>query len=195
MELILASASPRRREILERMGIREFTVISPDVDETLAEGLSPAGQVERLSRRKADAVAAQARPGALVLAADTIVVLEGRLLGKPADREQAFQMLSALSGACHQVYTGVTIRQDERVLTRHEVTQVEFRPLEAEEVELYIATGECMDKAGAYGIQGFGALLVRGIRGDYYNAMGLPVACTAQMLKQFGVDCLRLAAR
>lgn len=195
MEIILASGSPRRRELLERMGVRDFTVVTSDVDESLEEGLSPAEQVERLSRLKADAVAAEAKPGALIIAADTVVALDGTILGKPADESDAFRMLSALSGVRHQVYTGVTVRRDGKVLTRHEVTSVDFLPLEPEDVELYIATGECMDKAGSYGIQGYGALLVEGINGDYYNVMGLPVACLARMLKEFGVDCLKLAAQ
>lgn len=195
MTIILASGSPRRRELLERMGIEEFDIITSDVDETVDDDLPPAEQVERLSRRKADAVAAEASPDALVIAADTVVALDGTVLGKPADEEDAFRMLSALSGVRHHVYTGVTVVQGGRVLTRHEVTAVDFRSLEAEEVELYIATGECMDKAGAYGIQGYGALLVEGIVGDYYNVMGLPVVLLAQMLKQFDVDCLKLAAR
>lgn len=194
MEIILASASPRRRELLERMGVAKFSVISPDADETMEEGLPPAEQVERLSRLKAEAVAAEADADALIIAADTVVALEGTILGKPVGEEDAFRMLSALSGVRHQVYTGVTVRQNDRILTRHEVTSVDFRALEPEEVELYIATGECMDKAGAYGIQGYGALLVEGINGDYYNVMGLPVACLFQMLKEFGVDCLKLAA-
>jgi len=195
MDIILASASPRRRELLERMGIDEFEIVVSDADESLEEGLPPSAQVEALSQRKAAAVAAEAEPGSLVIAADTVVALEGTILGKPADEEDAFRMLSALSGVRHQVYTGVTVMRDDVVLTRHEVTSVEFRSLEPEEVELYIATGECMDKAGAYGIQGYGALLVEGINGDYYNVMGLPVALLSQMLKEFGVDCLKLAAR
>ena len=195
MEIILASGSPRRRELLERMGVREFTVMSPDADESLEEGLPPAEQVERLSRRKAEAVAAQAGADTLIIAADTVVALDGAILGKPADEEEAFRMLSALSGVRHQVYTGVTVTRNGKTLTRHEVTSVDFRALEAEEVELYIATGECMDKAGAYGIQGYGALLIEGINGDYYNVVGLPVVCLARMLKEFGVDCLKLAAR
>lgn len=195
MEIILASGSPRRRELLERMGVREFTVMSPDADESLEEGLPPAEQVERLSRRKAEAVAAQAGADALIIAADTVVALDGAILGKPADEEEAFRMLSALSGVRHQVYTGVTVTRNGKTLTRHEVTSVDFRALEAEEVELYIATGECMDKAGSYGIQGYGALLIEGINGDYYNVVGLPVVCLARMLKEFGVDCLKLAAR
>lgn len=196
MNIILASASPRRRELLERMGISGFRVMVSDADETLEAGLSPAMQVERLSRVKARAVADEAAdPDALIIAADTVVALDGAILGKPADEQDARRMLSALSGAEHQVYTGVTVIQAEKTLTRHEVTAVRFRPLTQQEIGWYIATGECMDKAGAYGIQGFGALLATGIRGDYYNVMGLPVVCLAGMLKEFGVDCLALAAR
>ena len=195
MNIILASGSPRRRELLERMGIEEFNIITSDVDETTDDSLPPAAQVEQLSRRKADAVAAELPSDALVIAADTVVALDGTVLGKPADEADAFRMLSALSGVRHHVYTGVTVVMGDKVLTRHEVTSVDFRALEPEEVELYIATGECMDKAGAYGIQGYGALLIEGIAGDYYNVMGLPVALLSQMLKEFGVDCLKLAAR
>ncbi len=195
MTIVLASASPRRRELLERMGVREFEIISPDADETLEDGLPPAEQVERLSQLKAQAVAAETDDDCLIIAADTVVALDGTILGKPVDEEDAFRMLSALSGVRHHVYTGVTVAMGDRVLTRHEVTAVDFRTLESEEVERYIATGECIDKAGAYGIQGYGALLIDGICGDYYNVMGLPVACLAQMLKQFGVDCLKLAAQ
>lgn len=196
MNIILASASPRRRELLERMGIEEFEIVVSDADETLEDGLPPAAQVEHLSRLKADAVAAEvADPEAIIIAADTVVALDGIILGKPSDEEDAFRMLSALSGVRHHVFTGVTVMQGDKVLTRHETTSVDFRPLDPEEVNLYIATGECMDKAGAYGIQGYGALLVDGITGDYYNVMGLPVVCLAQMLKEFGVNCLKLAAK
>ncbi len=193
MNIILASGSPRRRELLERMGIEDFEIITSDADESVDESLPPAEQVE--SRRKADAVAAEVSPDDLIIAADTVVAMDGVVLGKPSDEEDAFRMLSALSGVRHHVFTGVTVRMGDRVLTRHEVTSVDFRTLEAEEVEQYIATGECMDKAGSYGIQGYGCLLVEGIVGDYYNVMGLPVALLSQMLKQFGVDCLKLAAR
>ena len=195
MNIILASGSPRRRELLERMGIEEFEIITSDADESVDESLLPAEQVEIISRRKADAVAAEVGPDDLIIAADTVVAMDGVVLGKPADKEDAFRMLSALSGVRHHVFTGVTVRMGDRVLTDHEITSVDFRTLETEEVEQYIATGECMDKAGAYGIQGYGCLLVEGIVGDYYNVMGLPVALLSQMLKQFGVDCLKLAAR
>ena len=194
MNIILASQSPRRRELLERMGIRKFDVIVSDADETPEDGLTPAEQVERLSRVKAEAVAARVGKEDLVIAADTVVALEGTVLGKPADEDDAFRMLSALSGMRHQVHTGVTVAQNGRFLTRHEVTSVDFRTLEPEDVERYIATGECLDKAGAYGIQSYGCLLVEGIVGDYYNVMGLPVPLLAGMLKEFGIDCLKLAA-
>lgn len=195
MKIILASASPRRRELLERMGLTNFEIITSHTDETLQEGLTCAQQVERLSFLKARSVADLTGKDALVIAADTVVALDEVILGKPEDRDDAFRMLSALSGVRHRVYTGVSIIYNQTVLTRHEVTAVDFRPLEREEILQYIATNECMDKAGAYGIQGYGALLVKGIIGDYYNVMGLPVGCLAQMLKQFGIDCLKLAAK
>ena len=195
MDIILASQSPRRRELLERMGLTGFQVISPDVDENLGEELPPAELVSRLSRRKAQAVAAKAGQDALVIAADTVVALEGTILGKPADELAAFRMLSALSGARHQVYTGVTVLRGEEAYTEYEVTDVTFRELSEGEIEDYIRTGEPMDKAGAYGIQGYGALFIEGIQGDYYNVMGLPVCRLCRLLDRLGVHCLALAAR
>ncbi|OUN05450.1 septum formation inhibitor Maf [Flavonifractor sp. An92] len=195
MDIILASQSPRRRELLERMGLTGFQVISPDVDENLGEELPPAELVSRLSRRKAQAVAAKAGQDALVIAADTVVALEGTILGKPADELAAFRMLSALSGARHQVYTGVTVLRGEEAYTEYEVTDVTFRELSEGEIEDYIRTGEPMDKAGAYGIQGYGALFIEGIQGDYYNVMGLPVCRLGRLLDRLGVHCLALAAR
>ena len=132
---------------------------------------------------------------AIVIAADTVVALEGAVLGKPADELDAFKMLSALSGVRHQVYTGVTVCRGGEKQTAHEVTDVTFRELSEREIEDYISTGEPMDKAGAYGIQGYGALLIQGISGDYYNVMGLPVCRLSGMLARFGVDCLKLAAQ
>lgn len=190
MNIILASNSPRRRELLERIGIREFHIVSPDVDESVEAGLSPADMVERLSRRKARAVAGRVPAGSLVIAADTVVALDGAVLGKPRSEADAFAMLSALSGREHHVYTGVTVVRGDRALTEHEETAVSFRPLAPGEIRGYIATGEPMDKAGAYGIQERGALLVQGIRGDYCNVMGLPVFRLGRMLGEFGVDLL-----
>ena len=195
MKIILASQSPRRKELLERMGIRDFETISPNVDESVFHGLPPEELVRRLSAEKAAAVAGRAGEDAIVIAADTVVALEGAVLGKPADELDAFKMLSALSGVRHQVYTGVTICRGGEKQTAHEVTDVTFRELSEREIEDYISTGEPMDKAGAYGIQGYGALLIQGISGDYYNVMGLPVCRLSGMLARFGVDCLKLAAQ
>ena len=195
MKIILASQSPRRKELLERMGIKDFETISPNVDESAFHGLPPEELVRRLSAEKAAAVAGKVGEDAIVIAADTVVALEGAVLGKPADELEAFKMLSALSGVRHQVYTGVTVCRGGEKQTAHEVTDVTFRELSEREIEDYISTGEPMDKAGAYGIQGYGALLIQGISGDYYNVMGLPVCRLSGMLARFGVDCLKLAAQ
>lgn len=195
MKIILASQSPRRKELLERMGIKDFETISPNVDESAFHGLPPEELVRRLSAEKAAAVAGKVGKDAVVIAADTVVALEGAVLGKPADELDAFKMLSALSGVRHQVYTGVTVCRGGEKQTAHEVTDVTFRELSEREIEDYISTGEPMDKAGAYGIQGYGALLIQGISGDYYNVMGLPVCRLSGMLSRFGVDCLKLAAQ
>lgn len=195
MDIILASNSPRRRELLEQVGITGFQVISPDVDERVEPGLSPAGMVEELSLRKARAAADKTGPDGLIIAADTVVALDGAVLGKPRDEADAFAMLSALSGREHRVYTGVSVLRGDRAVTEHEETAVCFRALAPGEIWGYIATGEPMDKAGAYGIQGIGALLVSGIRGDYCNVVGLPVFRLGRMLARFGVEPLAGAAR
>ena len=191
MNIILASASPRRRELLERVGITNFTVWAPNVDESVEPGLSPAAMVEALSLRKARAAAQNFGPDGLVIAADTVVALDAGVLGKPRDEDDAFSMLSALSGREHLVCTGVTVLRGGRAVTEHEVTAVTFRELAPDEIRGYIATGEPLDKAGAYGIQGVGALLVSGIRGDYSNVMGLPVFRLGRILWDFGLDLLR----
>ena len=194
MDIILASKSPRRRALLEQMGVRDFRIITPDIDEHMDRALPPAELVRQISLEKAQAVAAQADPNTVVIAADTVVALDGAVLGKPADEEEAFRMLSLLSGNRHQVYTGLTVLRGEQVFSQWEETAVTVRPLTAEEIEAYIATGEPMDKAGAYGIQGYGSLLIEGISGDYYNVMGLPVCRLGQILGQLGMDCMALAA-
>lgn len=194
MELILASKSPRRRALLEQMGVRSFRVVTPDIDEHMDRDLPPAELVRQISEEKARAVAAQVGPDAIVIAADTVVALDGAVLGKPADQEEAFRMLSILSGCRHQVYTGLTVLRGQQVYSVWEETAVTFRSLTGEEIEAYIATGEPMDKAGAYGIQGYGALLIEGISGDYYNVMGLPVCRLGQILGELGVNCMALAA-
>ena len=187
MDIILASQSPRRRELLGQMGLKGFKITSPDVDETVDENLHPSLVVEELSLRKAKAVAAHADEDDLIIAADTVVALEGTVLGKPSDEGDAFTMLSALSGNRHYVYTGVTVIQGGKTVTQHEVTTVTFRDVEPEEIDNYSATGEPMDKAGAYGIQGKGALLVKGIAGDYANVVGLPVSPLFRLLLDMGV--------
>ena len=194
MDIILASQSPRRKELLGQMGLKGFKVTSPDVDEDVDENLHPSLIVEELSLRKAKAVAAHADDDDIIIAADTVVALEGTALGKPMDEADAFTMLSALSGNRHYVYTGYTVLRGEQVETTHEVTVVNFRELEAEEIEHYIATGEPMDKAGAYGIQGLGALLIDRIEGDYFNVMGLPIQKLSRTLTRFGLDLLAMAA-
>ena len=194
MDIILASKSPRRRALLEQMGVRDFRIVTPDIDEHMDRDLPPAELVRQISLEKAQAMAAQADPNTVVIAADTVVALDGVVLGKPADKEEAFRMLSLLSGNRHQVYTGLTVLRGEQVFSQWEETSVTFRPLTAEEIEAYIATGEPMDKAGAYGIQGYGALFIEGISGDYYNVMGLPVCRLGQILGQLGMNCMALAA-
>lgn len=195
MDIILASQSPRRRELLGQMGLKGFKVTAPNVDERVEGNLSPAHMVELLSRRKAEAVLRQADEDTLIIAADTVVALEGAVLGKPESEGDAFSILSALSGNRHYVYTGVTVCYRGQVVTEHEVTTVTFREVEPDEITNYIASGEPMDKAGAYGIQGLGALFVSGIHGDYFNVMGLPIYRLGRILAGFGVDLLALAAQ
>ncbi|MEG2097020.1 MAG: Maf family protein, partial [Pseudoflavonifractor sp.] len=186
---------PRRRELLVRMGLAGFKSVPSDFDESVFDGLPPEELVRRLSAEKAAAVAERAEQEDLIIAADTVVSLDGAVLGKPGDALDAFKMLSTLSGGRHQVHTGITVRRGETCVTEHEVTDVTFRSLSDEEIEQYIKTGEPMDKAGAYGIQGYGALLVEGISGDYYNVMGLPICRLGRILARFGVDCLKLASQ
>ena len=193
MNIILASQSPRRRELLKRIGIENFKVIPAQGEELATRTLTPDQLVEELSQRKCAEVAA-AHPKDLVIAADTVVSVHNRVLGKPRSEEDAARMLAALSVKLHLVYTGVTVAKEGRTLTQHEVTSVRFRTLTQADIIRYIATGEPMDKAGAYGIQGYGSVLVEGISGDYYNVMGLPVCRLSRMLARFGVDTLALAA-
>ena len=184
MQLILASQSPRRRELLGLTGL-DFTVRVADIDETMDPGKAPFDEVARVSRLKALAV--DRAPGDVVIAADTIVVCEGKVLGKPRDEADAFRMLSLLSGRHHEVMTGMTLLQDDEIVTHTEVTKIHFRKLHPDEIRAYIATGEPMDKAGAYGIQGGAALFCTDMVGDYYNVMGLPVCALAIILRTFGL--------
>ena len=185
--LILASQSPRRKELLGLFHI-PFTVQVADIDEAMDPALSPAEEVARVSRAKAAAISRN--PEDVIIAADTIVVLEGQVLGKPRDEADAVGMLTALSGRDHQVMTGVTVLRGERVLTHTEITDIHFRPLSAREIRNYVATGDPMDKAGSYGIQGGAALFAERMQGDYYNVMGLPVCRLWQMLQQIAPEIL-----
>ena len=194
MKIVLASQSPRRKELLGRMGL-EFVTQASKIDESAFDGLEARELVATLSREKAQWIARQLDGETLVIGADTVVVRDGAALGKPKDAEDAVALLLSLSGRDHQVCTGVTVCRGDRVLTQVEETQMTFRDLTETEVRQYVSTGEPMDKAGAYGIQGLGGLLVEGIRGDYSNVVGLPVCRLGQMLKDFGVDCLALAGR
>lgn len=186
-KIVLASGSPRRQELLERMGITDFDIRVPHTDETYPGGLNPRQTVEYISREKADAAAALCAAEEILIAADTMVFLDDIRLGKPVDEADALRMLTALQGRSHTVCTGVTVRQGGRILTESEATTVTFRPASESELRGYIRTGEPMDKAGAYGVQSLGALLVEGIHGDFYNVMGLPVLRLSRMLAQFGV--------
>ena len=188
--IVLASASPRRQELLRRMGITEFDIRVPETEETYPEGLSPRQIVEYISREKADAAAKLCTAEEIVITADTMVFLDDQRLGKPADEADALRMLTALQGRRHTVCTGVTVRQGDRSLTESETTEVYFRPAAEAELRAYIATGEPMDKAGSYGVQGKGALLVEKLNGDFFNVMGLPVLRLSRMLAQFGVNLL-----
>lgn len=179
--VILASQSPRRKALMALLGI-PFTVRLPSADETMAPGDDPAHQVALVSQRKALAVARQ--PEDIVIGADTVVVSGREILGKPRDRTDAVRMLKLLSGSTHRVMTGVTVLRGETVLTDTVVTHVTFRDLTDAEIEAYADTGEPMDKAGAYGIQGYAAVFVREIQGDYYNVVGLPVCRLTTMLRE-----------
>lgn len=212
MRIILASASPRRRELLMQIGL-DFEVRVSQVEEKVTQADAPL-VVEELSAQKAEAVmalaeaieeaeqtlpgaareAVQTLPGAageavLVIGADTVVVVGGRILGKPSGAEEAAEMLSLLSGSTHEVYTGVTLlyktAEGVRRKTFHETTKVTFYPMSEQEIADYVSTGDCMDKAGAYGIQGFCARYIRGIEGDYNNVVGLPVGRLYQEAKEW----------
>ena len=170
------------------MGIRDFVVSVPQMEEVCPEGLRPEETVCHISRQKSGAVSA--REDDIVITADTMVFLDDKKLGKPADESEALAMLTALQGRHHTVCTGVTVRQGQRVLTRAQSTHVYFRPASEAELRAYIAGGEPMDKAGAYGVQGQGALLVERIDGDFFNVMGLPVLLLSRMLADFGITLL-----
>ncbi|MBQ9148604.1 MAG: septum formation protein Maf [Oscillospiraceae bacterium] len=187
MNLILASASPRRKELMGLYHI-PFQIRAADIDETMDPNRSPFEEVGRVSRLKALTTAREA--GDVVVAADTIVVCGGKVLGKPHSEAEAVEMLTMLSGRDHQVMTGVTVLRDEKTLTFTEVTDLHFRDLTHREIRAYVASGEPMDKAGAYGIQGGAALFCTGMTGDYYNVMGLPVCRLGQALRELAPEMM-----
>lgn len=182
-DLVLASGSPRRASVLRQLGLR-FEVVVPDVDETLEPSELPAAAAERLARKKAERGAA---PGVLAFGFDTIVVEGGDTLGKPSSEAEAHAMLLRLSGGVHDVLTGIAAAAPGRIESAVERTRVRVRRLSEEDVAAYVATGEPMDKAGAYGIQGAGASLVDGIEGDFFNVMGFPVQRFLELLGRFGL--------
>lgn len=187
MEVILASQSPRRKELMGLLRI-PFTVRVADIDETMDPAKEPFQEVARVSKAKAETVSRSEED--VVIAADTIVVCQGQVLGKPVDEADAFRMLKLLSGRDHQVMTGMTVLRGQTCIVCTEVTDIHFRPLTDREIRAYIATGEPMDKAGSYGIQGGAALFAPRLEGDYYNVMGLPVCRLGQILTQIAPDVM-----
>lgn len=184
--LVLASSSPRRKELLQQIQY-EFSIRTSETDERLEPDWAPEDAVLNLSRKKAEAVFAL-HPEAVVIGADTIVVIDGVIVGKPSGRESARRMLNKLSGKIHHVLTGVTILSKHKSLSFYNQTEVEMYVLSRAEIEQYLDSGEPFDKAGAYGIQGLGATLVKQIHGDYYSVMGLPIAETARALREFNIE-------
>jgi len=184
-QLILASASPRRRELLQQIGVK-FRVEVADIDETPLSAETPAAYVARLALGKAQKVAAN-NPGCVVLGSDTTVVLDDEILGKPENDADARRILATLAGRRHQVMTAVALERDDQQRQQTVITQVHFAALTAAQIAAYVATGEPADKAGAYGIQGLGAVLVDAIDGSYSNVVGLPLTETAAMLQEFNI--------
>ena len=184
--IILASASPRRKELLSQVGV-VFEVI-PSMEEEICKEKEPAKLVELLARQKAESVAAGVTGEYIVIGSDTVVTKDGEVLGKPSDKEEAFRMLYSLQGATHQVYSGVALvscqNGEKEIRSFSVMTEVEVLPMEKQQIEGYIATGDCMDKAGAYGIQGCFAEYIKGIHGDYYNVVGLPLSRLMQELRR-----------
>ena len=185
MKIVLASASPRRSQLLEALGLK-FSVSPSPADEpapTREDGRAPGAFVERLARLKASALASDD----LIIAADTVVVIDGEILGKPADSSHAAAMLARLRGRTHRVYSGICVKHGETIQSAHQVTNVTFGHFSDDFIAAYVQTGEPLDKAGSYGAQGKGALLVAKIEGDYWNVVGLPLVRLSKMLCEFGV--------
>lgn len=189
MSIILASKSPRRQELLKLLGL-EFTVHTADIDEHMDPSLPPEQEVARVSAEKARAVAKDCAEEDIIISADTIVVIDGQILGKPKSEADAIRMLNLLSGRRHEVMTGLTVLSGGQSQTQVVRTGIEFRRLTDREIDAYVATGEPMDKAGAYGIQGRASIFVSHLDGDYFCVMGLPVCTLTQMLRERGITVL-----
>lgn len=183
--VVLASSSPRRRELLKLIGI-EHEVRPPNIDETMRPREVPRRHAERLAREKASAIATR-DPDLITIGADTVVVINRKVLGKPKDKADAARMLSMLSGREHTVVTAVAVSRGRKLRSAIEEVRVRFRVLRDDEIEAYIATGEPMDKAGAYGIQGYGATIVERVEGDYFAVMGLPLVRLVGLMRDVGV--------
>ncbi len=186
MDIILASKSPRRKELLSLLDL-DFQIITADIDETMNPTLPVSDEVSRLSFEKAAAIKPNVRDDTIIISADTVVELNGCVMGKPKDRADAFNMLKSLSGNSHNVLSGVTVMQGDKHISKTVITEVTFRHLTDEEINAYIDTNEPNDKAGSYGIQGKGSKFVEKINGDYFNVVGLPVCTLSLMLKEFGI--------
>jgi len=186
--LILASQSPRRKELLKKLQI-PFQVVASNIDERLFADLPPTDLVVTLAEQKAKAVS-RFYPDSFVIGADTIVTLDNEILGKPSDRQEAKQMLKRLSGRTHTVYTGVAVAHKQIVESFIDKTEVTFWEVSEEEIDSYLDSGEPFDKAGAYGIQGLGALFVQAISGDYYSVVGLPIARLSRLLTKMGCNAI-----
>jgi septum formation protein len=188
--LILASQSPRRRDLLNMLGIDNLEIIPADIKEEVSSGLPVGEAAAQVALLKAVSIGKKVGERDLILAADTLVALDNHILGKPADDADAARMLSMLSGRTHNVCTGVALIQNGRRLCRYETTYVTFRELTEKEIYAYIASGEPLDKAGAYGAQGLGSLFIRRIEGDFFNVVGLPLYLLGSMLNEMGYSLL-----
>jgi septum formation protein len=188
MNIVLASASPRRSQLLSELGIKDFKIVPSQNEEKPKDGLSPEETVSQIALSKALDVRARCSQDDLIIAADTLVYLDGKPLGKPKNTDDAASMLRSLSGRQHVVITGFALILGDKKISKAEVTKVRFRTMTEEEIQWYISTGEPMDKAGAYGIQGKGSIFIEGIDGDFFNVMGLPMCALMNGFYEMGIS-------
>lgn len=185
-KVILASKSPRRKSILEQVGLK-FSIVASDFDETKIKFKTPQEMVKKLSFEKAKIVAAK-HPKAVIIGADTTVIFKKEIIGKPKSKQDAIRILKLLSGNTHEIVTGFTVMEGKKSITGHIVSKAKFKKLSEQEIKAYVATNEPMDKAGGYGIQDKGGLFIEKIEGDYFNVVGLPIFAVSKALKEFGVE-------